>query len=703
MADDATLTVTGGTLRGGWAGPADTSLGGGVIYNAGTVTLNAVHITNCKSVDGGAVKNAAGATLTMNGGSIRNCESLLHGGGAIVNYGTVTITGDAIITDNICKTDGGGIWNNGILNMQGNINILSNWNDNVYLKTGKVINVTGPITSGKNSIGTNVEDFHGVITSGYSTSGTTTCPFFASGIDNITEADGECRLNLCYFEASWNQTTKKVDQTIKAVPADAKVYNLCSSMFASGGDLTDSRWYVVKGNGATTHGLTCGSGDRHIILFQCSEINIKNGIFVPGDATLYIHSQYLVFDYNMGHLIADSKDEKYHAGIGGKGEAPTGRIIIQGGNIDATGGEDAAGIGGGDEDDAGFKEICIYDGLINATGGENGAGIGYGDDNDQNGTINIYGGTVNCWGGSEAAGLGGGPGRYERGDFYINIYEGIVCASGGKKAAGIGQGCHYGTEHISIYGGVVNAWGGKYAAGIGAGWRGNANTALIEDGHIWAWGGDYGAGIGSGQEAYYGHQDLTINGGEVHAYGGVDGAGIGSGERIVAVSLNGGNLTVNGGHVYADGTDWGAGIGGGEDSDGATVVINGGIVEASAGASAAEKNGCAIGSEDGDDHRGTLTIAANMMVHAGQDASSATIFPAATRVPACFYRPYTRIEPCTHDGATVTIVDGSTHETGDCNYCLVSQDGEKHVFGEDGKCLCGLLSLKDDAANTAVL
>lgn len=163
---------------------------------------------------------------------------------------------------------------------------------------------------------------------------------------------------------------------------------------------------------------------------------------------------------------------------------------------------------------------------------------------------------------------------------------------------------------------------------------------------VYARGGSHGAGIGGGQDAS--GAIVAIHGGTVRAFGGVDAAGIGSGERFTSSSsvTHGGELTVTGGDVFADGTGWGAGIGGGEDAMGAKVVITGGKVVAWAGEDAGKKNGSAIGSEDGDGRRGSLKLGDNMRVHAGQHPSDAqnNLFPFATRVPACFFRPYACIE-----------------------------------------------------------
>ncbi len=202
---------------------------------------------------------------------------------------------------------------------------------------------------------------------------------------------------------------------------------------------------------------------------------------------------------------------------------------------------------------------------------------------------------------------------------------------------------------MTIYGGTVKAWGGVDAAGIGSGEQFtddiiDGGYLTVNGGKVEAHGGEHGAGIGGGQDGHGG--EVTINGGTVSAFGGVDAAGIGTGEGFTEHSLDGGKLFVYGGDVFADGTGWGAGIGGGEDAKGAKVYIFGGKVVAWAGHDAGKKNGSAIGSEDGDGRRGSLQLGDNMIVYAGQNPDDANkhLFPFETRVPACYFRPYCRVE-----------------------------------------------------------
>ena len=298
-----------------------------------------------------------------------------------------------------------------------------------------------------------------------------------------------------------------------------------------------------------------------------------------------------------------------------------------------------------------------------------------------------------------AHGAGSAAGIFVQQSGVLEVHGGDIDAKGGEadfmgegSGAGIGGSHNESAGTITIYGGSVTAKGGKDAAGIGSGeqTRGNVNGGVLNvyGGIVKAEGGEHGAGIGGGQDAS--GATVTIYGGTVTATGGTDAAGIGSGERYTASSINGGSLTINGGTVFADGTGWGAGIGGGEDANGANVVINGGTVVAWAGADAGKKNGSAIGSEDGDGHYGSLKISEGLIVKAGQNPSSASLFPYSTRVPACRWRPYARIEPCVHS-YTYTInknSNPSTH-TMTCKYCGHSETHE-HIYESNGICgVCG--------------
>ena len=278
------------------------------------------------------------------------------------------------------------------------------------------------------------------------------------------------------------------------------------------------------------------------------------------------------------------------AGIGGGFQGNGENITITGGTVTATGGFSAAGIGGGREGKG--ENITITGGTVNATSND-GAGIGGGLlGSGEN--IAITGGTVNATG-TDGAGIGGGNGGVGKN---ITITGGTVNATGGYGggAAGIG-GAFANGENITITGGTVNVtgvYGG--GAGIGGGAEGGGgNNITIKGGTVNATGGgnrgNSGAGIGGGSSGS--GENITINDGKVTATGGSYAAGIGGGSVGAwgGDAGSGKNITINGGTVNATG-DGGAGIGGGgaaasdielwgsNGGNGEDITINGGTVNA---------------------------------------------------------------------------------------------------------------------------
>jgi hypothetical protein len=154
----------------------------------------------------------------------------------------------------------------------------------------------------------------------------------------------------------------------------------------------------------------------------------------------------------------------------------TGSLEVQGGTAEVGGG---AGIGGasnyGSADSCGT--VIINGGIVNAVGGNGGAGIG-------GGSLGFF----NGWGGSS------GP---------LTINGGTVTATGNGGGAGIGGGCaplgfggHGGA--VTINGGTVfaigstNYWGtgsgigGGYGASASGGYIGAAGTVTITGGSVYA-------------------------------------------------------------------------------------------------------------------------------------------------------------------------------------------------------------------------
>ena len=131
------------------------------------------------------------------------------------------------------------------------------------------------------------------------------------------------------------------------------------------------------------------------------------------------------------------------------------------------------------------------DGSLNAKGGQDGAGIG-GGSSGAGSDITITGGKVTARGGNYGAGIGGGA--------YGNGSD--ITVTGGGRGYG---------NNITISGGKVTATGGMFAAGIGGGMHRDGNDITISGGEVSAAGGKCGAGIGGGLDAR-GSGDVTVSG-----------------------------------------------------------------------------------------------------------------------------------------------------------------------------------------------
>ena len=135
-----------------------------------------------------------------------------------------------------------------------------------------------------------------------------------------------------------------------------------------------------------------------------------------------------------------------------------------------------AGIGGcGDV----FGNITINGGVINVTGAENAAGIGAGEfAPESRGVITINGGTVNAKGGHNGAGIGGGNSNNSYAGRVV-INGGNVTATGNSRGAGIGSG-HQSYADVIISGGIVKAVKGNFAS-VGIGGSGSTVTLTYTD------------------------------------------------------------------------------------------------------------------------------------------------------------------------------------------------------------------------------
>lgn len=355
---------------------------------------------------------------------------------------------------------------------------------------------------------------------------------------------------------------------------------------------------VINGGNivATSYGNVSIGGSGGTITIYGGTVNQKT----PDSEKKGIGGTGFDITINGGTVEADSSSIDDLAGISGDS------ITITGGTVTATGGKNAAGIGGGSGEAGGT--ITISGGKVTATGGENAAGIG-GGNGGAGGNISITGGDVTAQGNPATsssisnnynvggAGIGGGL----NGDGGIIIIDGdttIVNATGGINSAGIGGGTAGNGGSITINDGTVEATGGipkgqGGGAGIGGGRHDNSSGKGGSGGEITINGGhvtvkcrdassvgniaSYSAAIGGG--AYGDGGIITITGGTVVANGGAgnNGAAIGGGAK------NGGKITIDGGTVTAIASGAGAGIGGGFQGPSGVIEINKGKVTATGG------------------------------------------------------------------------------------------------------------------------
>lgn len=191
------------------------------------------------------------------------------------------------------------------------------------------------------------------------------------------------------------------------------------------------------------------------------------------------------------------------AGVEKNDETSSGKLTITAedtsSSLNAVGGQEAAGIGGGGYRQSTSK-LEIANGKIYAEGGSRGAGIG-GGSNEGSGKVTIKNGKVTAKTSDFAAAIGGGP----SGSGDVTILDGTVNATPvdnrNDSVTGIGGGTDSKKKStVRILGGVINAVGCGYGSGIGGG-HGDAQVAEVEIGggaQVTAKGGSGYASLGAG-------------------------------------------------------------------------------------------------------------------------------------------------------------------------------------------------------------
>lgn len=224
------------------------------------------------------------------------------------------------------------------------------------------------------------------------------------------------------------------------------------------------------------------------------------------------------------------------AGVEKNDETSSGKLTITAedtsSSLNAVGGQEAAGIGGGGYRQSTSK-LEIANGKIYAEGGSRGAGIGGGSIGG-NGEVTISGGEVTAYGSYGGAGIGGGS---NAGSGKVTIKNGKVTAKTSSWAAAIGGGT-LGSGDVTILDGTVNATpvdnrNNNSVTGIGGGPDStDKSTVRILGGVINAVGKGYGSGIGGGHGDAQAAEVEIGGGAQVTAKGGSGYASLGAGAAI---------------------------------------------------------------------------------------------------------------------------------------------------------------------------
>lgn len=523
-----TVTANSGTAAAGIGG-GNGGAAGNIVINGGTVTA-----TGRSSAGIGCACNASGGTVTINGGTVTanggSNSAAIGGSNVATNKITININGGNITANAYTYTNtstnettvyygiGGGT-------DAGKADINLSWsaasdritatsyNGTVNFVKNFVLENTNTIAVKSNIDGNTIAPYDGVV---YSVSffDETGSDFLcqqqsiASGCTAIRPYNPtksgykfiEWRLNGVAYDFSAPVTANislrahwELGGDIDYIDenGDTQTITQGNYEFIESTDtqltLTDG-WYVLMGDVSLSKRIVL-SGTVNLILCDGAEVTAPKGIALDSVDTLNIYGQ----TDSDGELTITSPGD-YNPAIGTDGNSSStyytgGTIVINGGVINAQGGDYAAGIGGGRK--ATGKTIIINGGTVNARGGTSAPGIGSGFSSANTDTnITINGGTVNATGNSNGAGIGSSFSGYYSS---IVINGGTINAIGGNNAGIGGSAATYATQPITINGGNITARGSNYSAAIGGGYNKDVPLIVINGGNIDASEGGIGA------------------------------------------------------------------------------------------------------------------------------------------------------------------------------------------------------------------
>ncbi len=481
------ITINGGTVTA--IGKSGAGIGGGITGSSSDITINGGTVTATGEAGGAGIGGGAGGAssdIIINGGTVtaNGAKGAAGIGGGLSESGTrITINGGTVTANGGENASGIGYGENG--RDIGSIFVATT----LIVKAGSTENPTDVIA---NNGGDLVVSLHGK-------QYVTVEPNSVSYVYPVYNDPDDVTKGVKEWETG---TASPIEITSSDTPVTL-------------GEAGKTTWYVVSGKDVTlSQGAIC-AGNVNLILADDAKLTANGtsgnaGITTDADLcnSLTIYGQ----TAQSGQLEANGGD--YAAGIGGGDHSFGKNITINGGTVTANGGDGGAGIGGGDQGSG--KNITINGGTVTANGGKDATGIGGGDLGDGE-YITINGGTVTANGGENAAGIGGG---YQGDGEYITINDGTVTANGGENAAGIGGGCGgYGAVIIVATNLIVKADGN------------NPPTTVIKN-----TGGDLAGSL-------RGNRYVTIEPNSATSF------------KVQATSADESKGTVSGGGIYEEGTE----------------------------------------------------------------------------------------------------------------------------------------------------
>ncbi len=366
MKDGGSITITGGTVN-AYSEYGGTGIGGGYLATGGTIYIQGGDITSTGGIWGAGIGSGGyynGGNITISGGVVR-----ANGGEFAAGIGSGGHNSASSHTGGTVKILGGKVFAKGYYS--------STWAPDCGLDIGH----------GRNGVnGTVLIDDAAQVT------------LMASGVDSSVTTKGTC---IIQGPAAGSLLGAYED----GVKIAGTLIDLGNSALASG------TGYTISGNTVT---LT-GSGSSYVIFGD----TISRNIVASSGKTANV----CLFDTNIQpasgcafnmtgatvnmRLVSDNAltSRSGYAGL----QAPAGAVLtVSGtGSLSATGGTDAAGIGGG-----------------------NGASAG---------SFSFTGGTVNAFGSGGGAGIGGGSGR-SGGSVSVTGADTLVSTTGGLTGYDIGSG-----------------------------------------------------------------------------------------------------------------------------------------------------------------------------------------------------------------------------------------------------------------------